>query len=266
MKEPEFCRHFTLSTARLSGRNLRDHYERIVNEQCEFHGWDRHGGVTGNLSGGEGDLDELGRNVRQILMDIEEKEAKKEAEKAAKEDLENKESAILDGEIQRAANAARGKRKAKAASGPDANISGHSSGSNSSHTSPDDQSPWAAIDELIFGRHPKVIQPPSQNHFNRAYSPDMEPLCAYFRLYSMREIAEVLKIRRLDFADDLEEIEARTLCIQFCMARWEYPTWEKNVTGFGLKPLEAFKLFNALCHVCDVHEKENKGSHTTPEG
>jgi len=110
MKEPEFCQHFTLSTAPLSGRNLRDHYERIVNEQCEFHGWDRHGGVTGNLSGGEGDLDELGRNVRQILMDIEEKEAKKEAEKAAKEDLENKESAILDGEIQ---------RKAKAASGPD---------------------------------------------------------------------------------------------------------------------------------------------------
>jgi len=69
---------------------LRDHYERIVNEQCEFHGWDRHGGVTGNLSGGEGDLDELGRNVRQILMDIEEKEAKKEAEKAAKEDLETR--------------------------------------------------------------------------------------------------------------------------------------------------------------------------------
>ena len=81
----------------------------------------------------------------------------------------------------------------------------------------------------------------------------------------LREIAEELKIRRFDFADDLEEIEARTLCIQFCMARWEYPTWEKNVTGFGLKPLEAFKLFNALCHVCDVHEKENKGSHTTPD-
>jgi len=56
MKEPEFCQHITLSTAPLSGRNLRDHYERIVNEQCEFHGWDRHGGVTGNLSGGEGEV------------------------------------------------------------------------------------------------------------------------------------------------------------------------------------------------------------------
>ena len=64
----------------------------------------------------------------------------------------------------------------------------------------------------------------------------------------MREIAEVLKILRLDFADDLEEIEARTLCIQFCMARWEYPTWEKNVTGFGLKPI--FSTRCAMCVMC----------------
>ena len=94
MKEPEFGQHCNPSQAPLTGRNLRDQYEKIINEQCEFHGWDRHGGVTGNLSGGDGDLDELGQNVRQILMDIEEKEAKKEAEKANKADLEAKEEIL----------------------------------------------------------------------------------------------------------------------------------------------------------------------------
>jgi len=42
------------------------------------------------LRGFEGDLDELGRNVRQILMDKEEKIAKKEAEAADKADSEKK--------------------------------------------------------------------------------------------------------------------------------------------------------------------------------
>ena len=140
--------------------------KKIINEQCEFHGWDRHGGVTANLSGDDGDLDELGQNVRQILMDIEEKEAKKEAEKANKVDFEAKEGSILDGEIQRAANAARGKRKNKAASGNSSG--GESSGNSSKTTSPDAMSPWAAIDELICGRKPKVTES-EKNHFGRAY-------------------------------------------------------------------------------------------------
>ncbi len=76
MKEPEFKQHITETTAPLSGRNLRDQYEKIITDQCELHGWEENGGTTGNLSGGEGDLDELGRNVRQILMDKEQKRSK----------------------------------------------------------------------------------------------------------------------------------------------------------------------------------------------
>jgi hypothetical protein len=79
MMEPEFSQHITLTTAPLSGRNLRDQYSQTISAQCE-----QNEGTTENLSGFEGDLDELGRNLRQILMDKEEKTAKKEVEAADK--------------------------------------------------------------------------------------------------------------------------------------------------------------------------------------
>ena len=79
----------------------------------------------------------------------------------------------------------------------------------------------------------------------------------------MYEIAAALKIRRIDFADDLEEMESFTLIAQFMMAKWDFQIWEKGVTGFGLKQLEAFKLFDVLCKVCDDFGK-SEAAHTTP--
>jgi len=76
-KEPEFMRHITPETVPVSGRALKDQFKTIVDERCAHHGWtDKNGGVTGNLSGHAGDLDELDKNVRQIVQDWDEKEAK----------------------------------------------------------------------------------------------------------------------------------------------------------------------------------------------
>ena len=111
-KEPEFGQHITFETVPVSGRNLKDQYKPILSDRASHHGWtDKNGGVTGNLSGHEGDLDELDRNIRQILMDLEEKKERKEAEASIRADLEKKEEAVLSGETRRQAQASRNKRK-----------------------------------------------------------------------------------------------------------------------------------------------------------
>jgi hypothetical protein len=230
MKEPEFKQHITETTAPLSGRNLRDQYEKIITDQCELHGWEVNGGTTGNLSGGEGDLDELGRNVRQILMDKEEKRAKKEAEEANKIDLENKEKDLLNGETVRTVQAARNKRKGTA---PELSSGGSKS------TSSSDSSPWQAIDDLIFGRRqltPKPAETDGDAH-KRKFNPDRMAIDNFFQARTMYEIARELKIRRDDFPDDLEEMEACTIREQFVAAKWNYPVWEKAMLGFAQQAL-----------------------------
>jgi translation elongation factor EF-1beta len=248
MKEPEFKQHITDTTAPISGRNLRDQYDKIISDQCELHGWEENGGTTGNLSGGEGDLDELGRNVRQILMDKEKKRAKKEAEEANKLDLENKERDLLNGETVRTVQAARNKRKSPA---PDLSSGGSKS------TSSSDNSPWQAIDDLIFGRRqltPKPAESDGDGH-KRSFNPDRAAIDNFFRRRTMHEVARELKIRREDFPDDLEEMEECTIREQFVAAKWYYPTWEKAMLGFGLKQLETYKLFQILAKACDEFEE-----------
>ncbi len=61
----------------------------------------------------------------------------------------------------------------------------------------------------------------------------------------------------------LKSCECFTLITQFMMAKWDFQIWEKAVTSFGLKQLEAFKLFDVLCKVCDDFEK-SEAAHTTP--
>jgi hypothetical protein len=265
MMEPEFSQHITPTTAPLSGRNLRDQYSQIISAQCELHGWAQNGGTTGNLSGFEGELDELGRNVRQILMDKEEKIAKKEAEAADRADLEKKENDIISGETQRNADAARNKRKhakiAPVAPGSAGSASTSSSGS------PSDSSPWQALDEIIWGRQKKQVDVAEIKPKHRLLCPNQEPLKKYFAEHSMDQIAAELKIRRPEFAEDLEEIEEHAIRRQFHMARWEYIPFEKGMLSFGLKPLEAFKLFSKLEKLCDdqaeADEKSSKAKKPT---
>jgi len=181
-------------------------------------------------------------------MDKEKKRAKKEAEEANKLDLENKEKDLLSGETVRTVQAARNKRK-----GPTPDLS--SGGSKS--TSSSDNSPWQAIDDLIFGRRqltPKPAEADGDGN-KRSFNPDRLAIDNFFRRRTMYEVARELKIRREDFPDDLEEMEACTIREQFVAAKWYYPTWEKSMLGFGLKQLETYKLFQILGKACDEFEE-----------
>jgi len=48
------------------------------------------------------------------------------------------------------------------------------------------------------------------------------------------------------------------------MAKWDFQIWEKAVTGFGLKQLEAFELLDVLCKLCDDLRRKSEAAHTTP--
>ena len=71
----------------------------------------------------------------------------------------------------------------------------------------------------------------------------------------MYDLASELKIRREDFPEDLDEMEVCTIREQFVSAKWNYPVWEKNMLGFGLKQLETYKLWQKLSTVCEDFEK-----------
>jgi translation elongation factor EF-1beta len=71
----------------------------------------------------------------------------------------------------------------------------------------------------------------------------------------MYDVASELKIRREDFTDDLDEMEVCTIREQVVSVKWNYPVWEKNMLGFGLKQLETYKLWQKLSTVCEDFEK-----------
>ena len=71
-RQPEFEGHELTSV-----KTLREHYKKCMDAVKEKIGWgDENGGKTGNLSNHEGDLYELSRTVRQILLDEEEETEK----------------------------------------------------------------------------------------------------------------------------------------------------------------------------------------------
>jgi hypothetical protein len=71
----------------------------IVDEVSKLHGWGKYGGANGNLSGKEGDLDDLSIQVRQVLMDEERKREEKESGKRHQQELHEDEMAVLTGKI-----------------------------------------------------------------------------------------------------------------------------------------------------------------------
>jgi hypothetical protein len=160
MNEPEFKQHITDTAALISGRNLRDQYDKIISDQeCELHGWEENGETVRTVQG------------------------------------------------------ARNKRKSPA---PDL-----SSGGSCKSTLSSDNSPWQAIDDLIFGRRqltPKQAEADSDGH-KRSFNPDRAAIDNFFRRRTMHEVARELKIRREDFPDDLEEMEGCTILEQFLVAQ-----------------------------------------------
>jgi hypothetical protein len=68
-------------------RTFKEAVKNITADVCRAMGWAEKGGTSGNLSGKEGDMDELSMQVRQTLMDLEKKKEEKESGKALQEDL-----------------------------------------------------------------------------------------------------------------------------------------------------------------------------------
>ena len=83
-----------------SANSIQSQYRETLQKRARHHGWmDENGGVTGNLSGQEGDLDDLDGMVKQVLMDKEEKKANKEAKKIQAGELNDIETDVLKGRL-----------------------------------------------------------------------------------------------------------------------------------------------------------------------
>jgi hypothetical protein len=92
-------------------RTFKEAVKTIRKEVCAKMGWAEKGGTTGNLSGEEGDMDELTLQVRQLMMDEERKREEKESGKALREELNQNEMQVLTAKIQSAAKRKRGEGK-----------------------------------------------------------------------------------------------------------------------------------------------------------
>jgi len=79
---------------RIQERSLRQSWGHWVEERKRFHGWES--GVPGNLSDCAGELDEADENLKTILIDEEEKDAKAQAIKEEKEQIEKNEITVIN--------------------------------------------------------------------------------------------------------------------------------------------------------------------------
>ena len=107
LRQPEW-NFLDLSTmAPLEPKIFKEQFNTIVDDVCKAQGWGTYGGTTGNLSGKEGDMDDLTLQVRQIMLDLEKKKEDKDSQKALQETLNSNEMHVLTGTIVKAAKAKR---------------------------------------------------------------------------------------------------------------------------------------------------------------
>ena len=79
-----------------SCKSVKHQFMTVRDERAKFHGWlDENGGVTGNLSNHEGELDELDTNIKQILQDLEELKAQKELKDDLAKNMDKNENIII---------------------------------------------------------------------------------------------------------------------------------------------------------------------------
>ena len=131
-KQPEFA------GLEGSSNSVYTKYTDTLNEIARHHGWkDENGEITGNLSGHEGDLDDLDANVKQILMDKEDKKAQEELKKIQAGEINDIEKDVLTARLQAQAKEKRGRgseqRKVKGGS-PSSTSSTTSSVTSASHS------------------------------------------------------------------------------------------------------------------------------------
>jgi hypothetical protein len=147
LKQPEFA------GLEGSAHSICSQFKDTLDKRASHHGWtDANGGITGNLSGHEGDLDDLDRNVKQILMDREEKKAKKELEKIEKGELNDIEKDVLTSRLQSQA-------KAKRSRGPEQRKGGKGESPSSISSLSANSSSASSVDDLfssIFGPSPSA--------------------------------------------------------------------------------------------------------------
>ena len=131
-----------------SSNSIREKIKEVLNERARHHGWkDANGGITGNLSGHEGDLSEMDSMVKQILMDQEGKKAEKELKKIQAGELNDIEGDVLKGRLVEGAR----KRRKMSSPGSVDSASGTSKASKSSTPSS------VTVDDMftsVFGPSP----------------------------------------------------------------------------------------------------------------
>ena len=89
-KQPEFHGLFG------SVKCIRDQYDKILNNRSAHHGWkDENGGVTGNLSDHQGDLDPIDECVKIILMEMEQEKSEDELIAGQRKRLDRNECDVL---------------------------------------------------------------------------------------------------------------------------------------------------------------------------
>jgi hypothetical protein len=101
--QPEFAIYDKVSIAAVEGQ-----FESYILYRSKHHGWLDNGGKTGNLSKNDGDLDDLDRHIKQILMDRETYDEQKKFKADIKIKVEDNEIAVLNKSL---SNGAREKRK-----------------------------------------------------------------------------------------------------------------------------------------------------------
>jgi hypothetical protein len=79
-----------------------------MQDRAKHHGWmDANGGITGNLSNHEGDLDPVDEAIKDCLIDKEQLESEKELRKDLSKELNAKEGDIIQGQLSKDAKESR---------------------------------------------------------------------------------------------------------------------------------------------------------------
>lgn len=234
-------------TAPLEVRLFKDAFNNIINDICKKMGWGpKYGGSSGNLSGQEGEMDELTLLVRQVLFDWEKKKEEKESGKKLQEELGQNEMMVMLGKVQAACKGKRKRERADDGGGARASTSPSSlaSGSVSSLSASSPLTELQALDQYlqtgripttnIVAKTPERSEQPDDKEFLFKELEGM-PVGEFLEACGVQDLVAEASIRK-------EGVEVITTLFCECDNRSSKP-FRTEMALFNIDASAAMKLF-----------------------
>jgi hypothetical protein len=234
-----------------SSNSIREKYKEVLKERARHQGWmDANGGITGNLSGHEGDLSEVDGMVKQILMDQDGKKAEKELKTIQAGELNDIEGDVLKGRL------VEGARKRRKLSSPGSVGSASSTSKASASSTPSS----VTVDDMfasVFG--PSPLAKTAKVEEATTVEERLNSLFMMRDDVSSEGLGEEVDLS-LEGIGSLSEITVPVMISVYCTpdSFGDVNYFKHEMRSYGMSMLDAHKLFVFLRKFAQKKDVEGK--------